>query len=46
VAAELASEHGGDWQRLHGLVEEDRALGDELSRKLAEWEQLGKKLGL
>ncbi|MBI5478984.1 MAG: ABC-F family ATP-binding cassette domain-containing protein [Deltaproteobacteria bacterium] len=41
VRARLASDHGGDWQKLHALVEEERALDESLTAKLAEWEQLG-----
>ena len=37
---ELADEHGGDWQRLHGLVAEQQALEARLAALLAEWEAL------
>jgi ATP-binding cassette subfamily F protein 3 len=41
VRATLAADHGGDWQKLHALVEEERALDESLTQKLAEWEELG-----
>ncbi len=43
--AELASDHGGAWQKLHGLVEEERKLAERLKSKLGEWEKLGEELG-
>ncbi|HEY3357264.1 MAG TPA: ABC-F family ATP-binding cassette domain-containing protein [Polyangia bacterium] len=46
VQAALAGDHGGDWQKLHGLVEEEQTLGETLTAKLAEWEELGARLGL
>jgi ATP-binding cassette subfamily F protein 3 len=41
VRATLAADHGGEWQKLHALVEEERSLDESLTAKLAEWEQLG-----
>src|SRR5262249_16128901 len=46
VRTELAEEHGGDWQRLHALVEQEAALGERLRAKMGEWEELGRSLGL
>ena len=40
----LAGEHGGDWQKLHKLVEEERRQADRLRSLLAEWEKLGEEL--
>jgi ATP-binding cassette, subfamily F, member 3 len=40
LSAELVGEHGGDWQRLHGLVEQKEALEARLQRWLGEWEKL------
>jgi ATP-binding cassette, subfamily F, member 3 len=44
VRASLAADHGGDWQQLHALVEEERTLDETLTAKLAEWEKLGAEL--
>jgi ATP-binding cassette subfamily F protein 3 len=41
----LAAEHGGNWQSLHALVEEERELAERLEKRLAEWEKLGAELG-
>jgi ATP-binding cassette, subfamily F, member 3 len=40
----LASEHGGDWQKLHALVEEERGLARRLEERLGEWERLGEQV--
>jgi ATP-binding cassette, subfamily F, member 3 len=40
VRARLASAHGGEWQKLHAIVEEERSLDASLTARLAEWEQL------
>ena len=40
----LATDHGGDWQRLHGLVTQEQELSETLSRRLREWEALGNEL--
>jgi ATP-binding cassette subfamily F protein 3 len=40
VRARLGSDHGGDWQKLHALVEEERTLDATLAARLTEWEQL------
>ncbi len=37
---ELGGEHGGDWQRLHGLVAEQKILEEKLAGLMAEWETL------
>jgi ATP-binding cassette, subfamily F, member 3 len=38
VRAELASDHGGDWQKLHTLADRERELDALLAKRLAEWE--------
>jgi predicted RNase H-like nuclease (RuvC/YqgF family) len=38
VRAELASDHGGDWQKLHTLADRERELDALLTRRLQEWE--------
>jgi ATP-binding cassette, subfamily F, member 3 len=38
VRAELASDHGGDWQKLHALADRERELDALLAKRLAEWE--------
>jgi ATP-binding cassette subfamily F protein 3 len=45
LRSQLAGEHGGNWQSLHALVEEERELADKLTARLAEWEKLGAELG-
>jgi ATP-binding cassette subfamily F protein 3 len=44
VRATLAADHGGDWQKLHGLVEEERAIDATLTERLTEWERLGSEV--
>ena len=44
VRARLADDHGGDWQKLHGLVEEERLLDQKLRSRLGEWENLAERL--
>ncbi len=44
LTAELQGEHGGDWQRLHGLVAEKETLEERLRSWLAEWERLSSEL--
>jgi ATP-binding cassette subfamily F protein 3 len=46
IKARLAEGHGGEWQKLHALVEEERVVGERLRSKLGEWEKLGRELGL
>jgi ATP-binding cassette subfamily F protein 3 len=46
VHATLAVDHGGEWQKLHALVEEERSVGETLAARLAEWEQLGAEIGV
>jgi ATP-binding cassette subfamily F protein 3 len=41
----LASDHGGDWQKLNKLVEEEHAADRKLQSLLGEWERLGEELG-
>ncbi|MSP63926.1 MAG: ABC-F family ATP-binding cassette domain-containing protein [Myxococcales bacterium] len=43
--AALASDHGGDWQRLNGLVENERRLANRVKSLMGEWERLGSELG-
>jgi ATP-binding cassette subfamily F protein 3 len=38
VRAELAADHGGDWQKLHTLADRERELDALLTRRMAEWE--------
>ena len=40
----LASDHGGDWQKLHTLVADKEKLERRLQSFLAEWEKLGAEL--
>ena len=44
VREKLASAHGGDWQKLHGLVEDERRLSERLRSLMAEWERTGEEL--
>jgi hypothetical protein len=45
VREALAAAHGGDWQKLHALVEDERRLGERLRSLEAEWEKTGEELG-
>ncbi len=45
LRATLAADHGGNWQSLHALVEEERELSQKLEKRLEEWEKLGAELG-
>src|SRR5450432_4223767 len=38
VRAKLATDHGGDWQKLHTLSDRERDLDALLVRRIAEWE--------
>jgi len=38
VRAELAADHGGDWQKLHTLADRERELDALLAKRMAEWE--------
>jgi ATPase subunit of ABC transporter with duplicated ATPase domains len=38
VRAELAADHGGDWQKLHTLADRERDLDALLTKRMAEWE--------
>jgi ATP-binding cassette subfamily F protein 3 len=44
VRATLASDHGGDWQKLHSLADRERELDTLLARRMAEWEIAGAAL--
>ena len=46
VRERLSGDHAGDWQKLHGLVEEERSLDQKLRSRMGEWEKLGERLGL
>ena len=45
LADELKSDHGGDWQRLHGLVADKEQLEARVARWIGEWEKLSTELG-
>jgi ATP-binding cassette subfamily F protein 3 len=45
LAEQLRGEHGGDWQKLHELVEKKEQLEARLARFLGEWERLSTELG-
>ncbi|MCS6913549.1 MAG: ABC-F family ATP-binding cassette domain-containing protein [Myxococcales bacterium] len=40
VRQALGTDHGTDWQRLHALVEEEKALSHKVQQLLEEWERL------
>jgi ATP-binding cassette subfamily F protein 3 len=40
----LSAEHGGDWQQLHKLVDEEHTADRKLQALLGEWEQLSSEL--
>jgi ATP-binding cassette subfamily F protein 3 len=40
----LAGDHGGDWQKLHGLVADKEKVEARLKSWMAEWERLGSEL--
>jgi ATP-binding cassette subfamily F protein 3 len=44
LAEDLRSDHGGDWQRLHGLVADKEQLEARVARWLGEWEKLSTEL--
>jgi ATP-binding cassette subfamily F protein 3 len=44
VRGKLAGAHGGDWQKLHALVEDERRLSDRLRSLMGEWEKVGEEL--
>jgi hypothetical protein len=44
LAGALAGDHGGDWQKLHGLVDEKERTEARLRSFLGEWEKLGAEL--
>jgi ATP-binding cassette subfamily F protein 3 len=44
VRVRLSEDHAGEWQKLHGLVEEERSLDQKLRSRLGEWEALGERL--
>jgi ATP-binding cassette subfamily F protein 3 len=44
IRAQLSTEHGGDWQKLHGLVEREQSLTHSLASRMGEWEKLGAEL--
>jgi ATP-binding cassette subfamily F protein 3 len=44
LRGKLSAAHGGDWQALHALVEEEQALSTRLDARMSEWEKLGAEL--
>jgi ATP-binding cassette, subfamily F, member 3 len=44
LRAQLAADHGGDWQKLHALADRERELGEILSRRMADWEKAAAEL--
>jgi ATP-binding cassette subfamily F protein 3 len=44
LRAQLAADHGGDWQKLHALADRERELGDLLGRRMADWEKASAEL--
>jgi ATP-binding cassette subfamily F protein 3 len=40
----LAADHGGEWQKLHGLVADKEKLENRLRSYMGEWERLGSEL--
>jgi hypothetical protein len=38
VRADLASDHAGDWLKLHTLADRERELDTLLARRMSEWE--------
>ncbi len=44
LRATLSAEHGGDWQKLHKMVDEEHATDRKLQSLLVEWESLSSEL--
>ena len=44
LRAQLAADHGGDWQKLHSLADRERELGDLLGRRMTDWEKASAEL--
>ena len=44
LRAQLAADHGDDWQKLHALADRERELGELLSRRMADWEKASAEL--
>jgi ATP-binding cassette subfamily F protein 3 len=44
LRAQLAADHGGDWQKLHALADRERELGELLGRRMADWEKAAAEL--
>ena len=40
----LTAEHGGDWQKLHKLVDEEHQTDRKLQSLMSEWETLSEEL--
>jgi hypothetical protein len=40
---QLAGDHGGDWQKLHGLVADKEKIEQRLKSMMGEWEKLGQE---
>jgi multidrug resistance efflux pump len=45
LTEQLRADHGGDWQKLHELVEKKEQLENRLQRWMGEWERLSTELG-
>jgi len=45
LAAQLAEDPAGDWERLHALANEEQELRARLERRYAEWERVTEELG-
>ena len=44
IRSSLASDHAGDWQKLHALADREREVDELLARRMAEWESAGAEL--
>jgi ATP-binding cassette subfamily F protein 3 len=44
IRSSLASDHAGDWQKLHTLADRERELDELLARRMAEWESASAEL--
>ena len=41
---QLTADHGGDWQKLHGLVADKDKIEQRLRSMMGEWEKLGAEI--
>jgi ATP-binding cassette subfamily F protein 3 len=44
LRAQLAADHGGDWQKLHALADRERELAELLGRRMSDWEKASAEL--